>query len=153
MSAETVLAPAIISIAFFGESIFGFGGGLIAIPLLSLLLGVRDAVTWVLIFQPFMGLLVWQSYARIDWKAARPMMPGVLIGTIVGTLLLSKASISFLQLFLAASILLFLIKTVWFKGFTFGHKSNAGSAAAAGLSGGLFQGLIGTGGPVLTMYL
>ena len=44
----------ITSIAFFGEAMFGFGGGLIAVPLLSTIIGVKNAVTFTLIFQVFM---------------------------------------------------------------------------------------------------
>lgn len=58
MNEVTIAATIIIALAFFGESIFGFGGGLIAIPLLSLLIGVKDAVTLVLIFQLLMGLMI-----------------------------------------------------------------------------------------------
>ncbi len=149
----TILAAIIIAIAFFGESIFGFGGGLIAIPLLSLLIGVKDAVTLVLIFQLLMGLLIWKSYKQIDWKSARPMTISIIIGTVIGTLLLSQANFVSLKLFLATSILIFLVKMIWFNGFTLGNKSNTTAATVAGVGGGLFQGLIGTGGPVLTMYL
>lgn len=153
MPIEAVLVVAIIAIAFFGESIFGFGGGLVAIPLLSLMLGVRDAVTLVLIFQLCMGLLIWKSYRQIDWKTAKPMTLALIVGTIIGTLLLSNASVTLLQLLLAFSIIVFLIKAIWFDGFTATHKRKVTSARIAGLGGGLFQGLIGTGGPVLTMYL
>lgn len=153
MDENNLLIAVIIVLAFFGESIFGFGGGLIAIPLLSLILGVRDAVTFVLIFQLFMGLLIWKSYKHIDWKSAKPMTVSIIIGTIIGTFLLSYASIAFLQLFLAISILIFLIKMIWFNGFTLGNTSTKTFATVAGLGSGLLQGLIGTGGPILTMYL
>jgi len=148
-----VLAAVIIAVAFFGESLFGFGGGLIAIPLLSLFLGVRDAVTLVLIFQVATGLLIIKSYKHIDWKSAKLMMPLLVVGTIAGTLLLAAANTVFLQFFLALSIVLFLIKMVWFQGFTLGKKYDKVAGAASGLSGGLLQGLIGIGGPVITMYL
>jgi uncharacterized protein len=153
MEVTAVLAAIIIACAFFGESIFGFGGGLISIPLLSLLIGVKDAVTLVLIFQLLMGLLIWKSYEHIDRRSAKPMTVTILIGTVAGTLLLSSASVVFLQLFLASAILIFLGKSIWLQGFTLGHRADTVTATAAGLLGGLFQGLIGTGGPVLTMYL
>lgn len=153
MDAANILVPLIITVAFFGEAVFGFGGGLVAVPLISILLGVKEAATIVLVFQTCMGLLIFKSYKKIDWKNANPMTFGALIGVTCGTLLLSRASVDFLQLFLAVSIILFLIKTIWFNGFTIGHKSNRAAAAGAGLGGGLFQGLIGMGGPVLTMYL
>lgn len=153
MDATAILVAIIIAVAFFGQSIFGFGGGLAAVPLLSLLLGVKDAVTLVLIFQLIIGLLLWKSYKDIDWKSAKSMTPSLLLGSIAGTLLLSITNVMFLQLFLAATIIAFLIKMVWFEGFTFGSKSSAWAATAAGLSGGLIGGLTGTPGPPLIMYL
>jgi uncharacterized membrane protein YfcA len=147
------LVPVVVAVAFFGESIFGFGGGLIAIPLLSVFLGVQDAVTLVLIFQFLIGVLLWKSYKYINWRTAKPMAIAMIFGTIAGTLLLSSASAVFLQVFLATAILLFLTKMVWFNGFTFGSKPSTAGSLTAGLGGGLFQGAIGTGGPVLTMYL
>jgi len=62
------LIVGIITLAFLGEAMFGFGGGLIAVPLLSLLLGVKEAVTLVLIFQVLMGFLLIRCYRDIAWK-------------------------------------------------------------------------------------
>jgi uncharacterized membrane protein YfcA len=121
--------------------------------LLSLLIGVKPAVTLVLLAQLLMGLLIWKSYRHIDWKSAKPMTASIVIGTVAGTFLLSQVSTQFLQLFLAIAILVFLFKMLWFNGFTLGEKADTMAATSAGLGGGLFQGLIGTGGPVLTMYL
>jgi uncharacterized membrane protein YfcA len=100
-----------------------------------------------------MGLLIWKSYKKIDWRIAKSMTISMIPGTIIGTLLLSKAGLTFLQLFLAVSILVFLAKMIWFNGFTIGKKTTPAVATTTGLVSGLFQGLIGTGGPVLTMYL
>jgi len=51
MDPVNILIPVIVACAFFGEAIFGFGGGLISVPLISLLIGVKDAATLVLVFQ------------------------------------------------------------------------------------------------------
>jgi uncharacterized membrane protein YfcA len=148
-----LIVAVIIAFAFFGESIFGFGGGLISIPLLSVLIGIKSAVTLVLIFQLLMGLLLWKSREHISWRHAKPMTISILLGTASGTVLLSYANLKLLQLFLAGSIVLFLAKSLFLKKVTFGVSDNATKAVSAGLGGGLFQGLIGTGGPILTMYL
>lgn len=148
-----ILTISIITLAFFGESIFGFGGGLISIPLLSLLLGVKDAVTLVLIFQLFMGLLLFGCYKDVNWKQAIPMSIGLAFGTIIGTFMLASFSNTFLKYFLAISIFIFLIKMVFFNGFNFGSHKQKQYGVLAGLVGGWFQGIIGTGGPVFTMYL
>jgi uncharacterized membrane protein YfcA len=148
-----ILIAVIIMIAFFGEAIFGFGGGVISVPLISLLIGVKDAATLVLVFQFCMGVLLLKSYEHIDWKTAKPLTVGAIAGTIVGTLLLSAFNAVFLELFLAGAILLFLAKSLWFSGFSRHEKDNTIIGIGAGSLGGLLQGLIGTGGPVFTMYL
>lgn len=153
MDSQIVLAILIIFTAFLGEAVFGFGGGLVAIPLLSLFLGVRDAVTLVLIFQLCMGLLIFKIYREVNWKAAVMISGGLAVGTIVGTLFLSEANVIFLQVFLALAILVFLIKMVFLKGIVIKNAKSKTLAVGTGLSGGLFQGLIGIGGPILTMYL
>lgn len=152
MEIEIILTLLIISLAFFGESVFGFGGGLIAIPPLSLVLGVKDAVTLVLVFQFLMGVLIFKNYKFIDWNTARPMTYTLVVGVTIGTLLLSGLSTVFLQMFLAIIIILFLIKSEFFGSMTLGKGRNNLFASTAGLGGGLLQGLIGAGGPVLTMY-
>lgn len=143
----------IIALSFFGEAIFGFGSGLIAVPLVSLLIGVRDAVTVILIFQFCMGLLLWKAWEHIDWHIARVMTPTVIIGAISGTLLLSKVSAASLELLLVFFIVGFLIKTLWFDKTHTDSTHNKTHLVLDGLAGGAFQGLIGTGGTVFIMYL
>jgi uncharacterized membrane protein YfcA len=82
MTPLIIAAVATTAISFLCESIFGFGGGLMSIPILTLLLGVRDGVTFVLLFQLLMGLLIFQSYKDIQWKVAIPMTVGLAVGTI-----------------------------------------------------------------------
>lgn len=152
MDIDVVLTVAIICFAFFGEAIFGFGGGLISVPLLTLLLGVRDGVTLALVFQTLMGILIFKAHRDISWKAAKPMTFTLIIGAALGTLLLSSVSIILLQLFLAIMIIVFLIKSTWFNGLNL-KKYGSDGARATGFTGGLFQGVIGVGGPIVTMYL
>lgn len=143
----------IILIAFLGESIFGFGSALIAVPLLSLFMEVKEAVTLVLIFQLFMGLLIFGSHKHINWKILLPMSVTLILGSILGTLMLSTVSNSFLRIFLAISIFVFLFRMLLLNGFGFIKRKIKLWGLIAGFLGGFFQGIIGTGGPALTMYL
>jgi uncharacterized membrane protein YfcA len=153
VSEHYALAVLIIFIAFFGESMFGFGGGLIAIPLLSIFMSVPDAVTLVLISQFCMGLLIFKTYKQIDKPIVFPITVSLVVGTAIGTLILSLINPNLLRLVLAALIIVFLSKTYFFNGLVIGKKHRSAAGNIAGLGGGLFQGLIGSGGPVLTMYL
>lgn len=148
-----ILTTVIITLAFFGESLFGFGGGLVSIPLLSFVLGVKEAVTFALIFQLLMGLLIFHNYKNTNWKVAIPMTIGLIIGGTIGTFTLSILSNIFLERLLAITIFVFLIKMIFFNGFTFGDTTHKAWGILSGLVGGWIQGVIGTGGPILSMYL
>jgi uncharacterized protein len=153
MNEPYILITLIIALAFFGESMFGFGGGLIAIPLLSIFMGVSDAVTLVLISQFCMGLLIFKVHKQVNMPAVLPIAGTLVLGTILGTVVLSMLNPDYLRLILAALIVTFLIKTYFFTSWEIGKKHRLVAGNLAGLVGGLFQGLTGTGGPVLTMYL
>ncbi len=147
------LIVGIITLAFLGEAMFGFGGGLIAVPLLSLLLGVKEAVTLVLIFQVLMGFLLIRCYRDIAWKVVGMLSVGLIIGLAIGTVSLVMVKESILRLILAAFIFLFLTKTFFFNDLSFKKGSGGFLGSIAGALGGLFQGMIGTGGPPLVMFL
>ncbi|HSA84523.1 MAG TPA: sulfite exporter TauE/SafE family protein [Patescibacteria group bacterium] len=151
---ETHLAAIlIISVAFFGEAVFGLGGGFISIPLLSLFLGVKDAVTLVLIFQFFMGFLLFSTWKHMIWKIVLPMTITVIIGTIIGTYMLALIDDSFLNKFLALTIFLFLGKMLFFPKISFGEHPKKRWGALTGLIGGWVNGITGVSSPIFTMYL
>ncbi len=146
------LIVGIITLAFLGEAMFGFAGGLIAVPLVSLLLGVKEAVTLVLIFQVLMGFLLIRSYRDIAWKAVGLLGVGLIIGSVIGAVSLVLVKESILRLILAAFIFLFLVKTFFFNDLSF-KKGGGVLGSIAGALGGLFHGMIGTGGPPFVMFL
>ncbi|MCB0336701.1 MAG: hypothetical protein KDD62_10365, partial [Bdellovibrionales bacterium] len=65
------LSSLIIFAAFLGQAIFGFGGGLLAIPLLSIMVPVREAVTIVLCFQLLAGVLVFEAAEQLSWSSIK----------------------------------------------------------------------------------
>ncbi len=148
-----VLEVAIIGVAFLCEAVFGFGGGLISIPLLSLLIGVKKAVTLALIFQLGMGLLLIHSYKDVQIKVGLNMGIGMLLGTLVGVFGLVTLPEQVLRIILAIVILSFLLQMFFGKHVSLHLKESFIADFFAGALGGVFQGLIGTGGPVLTLYL
>lgn len=148
-----LLCALIIAATFYCVSVFGFGGGIIAAPLLALLIGVHDAVALNLIFQFCTGLLVFTVIRDIDWEVAWPLTPGLLFGTIAGAFLLPLINVDVLSLILAGVIILFLIKSFFVNERSLGITRGVAWAAGTGTTGGLLQGLIGSGGPAITMYL
>jgi len=148
---SAVLATFIIGLAFFIESAIGFGGGLVAIPLLGLLMPLSVAVPLVSVFQFCVGLLILRIYKDIDWRLVVRFMPGVLLGTIAGFYSLKHFNEDYVRIFLALFVLSYLL---------YRHKTRAtiklpDSLSIAGLfsiAGGWIMGLIGTGGPLYVIY-
>lgn len=69
-----IFCTIIILVAFGGEALFGFGGGLVAVPLLSLVIDVRDAVVLVSVLQFLIGFLIIKNYrhTRLSGSASKP---------------------------------------------------------------------------------
>jgi len=153
MDLQHILTPVIIFVAFFCESIFGMGGGFISIPLLSILLGPKTAILVVLIFQFLMGFLIFSTRKYTNWKLMIPMTVTLVIGTVIGTYLLSIFDDEFLRKFLAITILIFLAKMIFFPKITFGNKPSRFTGFLVGLVGGWFQGITGNSSPIFVMYL
>lgn len=142
----------IVTIAFLCESIFGFGGGLISIPLLSSFGTVKNAVLFVLIFQLLMGIVTYKNLKHADWNILKRIGLGIVIGVILGSLNLQFATEPTLRKILGITIALVLIKSLVFPKLTI-KPGSKNLETALGIVGGYLQGVIGTGGPIFTMYL
>lgn len=142
----------VLLLAFVGEALFGFGGGLVSVPLLSLAIGVRDAVVLASIFQCLLGFLVLTNYRDVAWAMIRPLLVGVFAGVIIGAYSLPLFDPNVLRRILALFILAFLGKTLLAPNLAV-TKPGVFSGATSGLLSGFFQGCLGTGGPNLVMYL
>ncbi len=152
-STTVLLVGVIVAVAFLGEAMFGFGGGLLAVPLVSLLVDVREAVMLVLLFQVSMGLLLIRNWRGIAWRPVRLVSVGLLAGVILGTMSLVMVPDWILRLILAIFILLFLIREMFFKNISFAHWHPEVLGSGAGALGGWLHGVIGTGGPPFVMFL
>ncbi len=147
----TVICVLIITFAFIGEAVFGFGGGLISVPLLALLIPIKTGINVVAIFQFLIGFLIFKNYKDIAWNKSKFFLLGMIPGTLLGTFLLKILSGNILSLILAALIISFLIKSYFFSNLVVSKENNF-SASIYGLLFGGFQGSIGTGGPFLVIY-
>ncbi len=148
----TYLCTIVIVLAFGGEALFGFGGGLVAVPLLSLVIDVRESVVLVSIFQFFVGFLIFKSYRSVAWSLMPPLILGMVGGVIVGVYSLSVMNLTVLRFMLATFILAFLGRTYFASALAI-EKPSFVSGTVSGFFGGFFQGCLSTGGPNLVIYL
>jgi len=147
-----LIVVAVLTLATFGHAIFGFGGGLIAIPVLSILIGVRDAVTLSLVQQMVTVTLLSRTIRHVNWHITGAVLAGMLPGTLGGILLLSMLNESYLRIVLAIFIFLYLVKSIAFPNASLPGLRNRLWGAVTGFVGGALQGLIGTGGPPVVIY-
>lgn len=143
---------AIVLGAYFIRGITGFGSGLISVPLLALLLPLQAVVPLVLVLD-FTASLIMSRNARehVRWKEVTPLLPGSVLGIIIGITLLLTLPREPLLTALALFVILFglryllnihgdrIVSRIW--------------SLPAGLVGGLVGALFGTGGPPYVIYL
>ena len=147
------LALVVVSVATLGQTVFGFGGGLISIPPLSLIVGVQNGVTLALILQLVSGLLLWPIRHELTWASVKIVAGGLVVGTASGLYLLSQANEASLRLLLAIFIIYYLVKYQFFDDVPLPWLKKPAGGLVMGLVAGVLQGLIGSGGPPVVIYL
>ena len=70
--------------AAFVSVAFAIGYALIALPILSLLVGTKTAIAIGLFFNVFTGAQFWFQRRRVSWPEAIAILPASLLATLVG---------------------------------------------------------------------
>jgi hypothetical protein len=149
---QWLLAALIISVAFFVRGIAGFGSGLIAIPLLALMLPLSVVV-------PMVGLLDYIASSShgvkhrqaISWGDVLPLLPFTFAGVLSALYLFKTLDAELLRNALGGFIVLYAFYTLLSSGP--GFRGSRRWAIPAGGLGGLIGTLFGTGGPFYVIYL
>jgi uncharacterized protein len=142
----------IMGLAFFIEACFGFGGGLIAIPFLSLLLPPQEAVYLMLVFQCLKSVLLFSVWRDINWSVLKLMPLGIILGLFIGTDILASISPNVLRFMLGCYLLIFVACDHFKLSWRRIQLSLTTGSLIAGFSGGLISGVTGMGGPALVTY-
>lgn len=144
-------ASAVLFIAYLVRGIAGFGSGLIAIPLLTLVFPLPLVVPLVVLLD-YMGSAAQgvKNRASIKWPELYPLLPATLLGCLVALYLYKSIDSEQLTQAMAVFIILFAIYQL------LPLPPMRGSrlwSAPAGFFGGLVGTVFGTGGPFYMMYL
>ena len=129
----------IIAGAFFLQSVFGFGGGLISVPLLTLVFGVKTAVTLVLMFQISFSVLLLFIWKEVNWKYLLKSLPWLIIGAAIGVKALLALDDKLLVWCLIFAIVLYLIRAMFFSNSKLGINNEYLLSALGGGFGGFFS--------------
>ena len=149
----TLLAAAfIVTLGYTVYGLTGFGASIVALPLLAHLFPLRFAVPLMLVFDLGAGLLLGlRNHRLVDRSELLRLAPWLLTGMAIGITLLVKVPERWLLLLLGSFVFLFACWSLL-------NRSQPRTAARrwavpAGLAGGAFTALYGTGGPIYTIYL
>jgi uncharacterized membrane protein YfcA len=151
MNEHLLLIEIIIVAAVFIRSLFGFGDGLIAMPLLSLLLGPRDTavlVAWIGLI--IAGILLFKNMKHIDLKGSARILVSAFFGVPLGVFFLKELDDEIIQSLLALILILFSLFKLQKapRKYSLSHRSTYLFGFIAGLIGGAYN----TNGPPLVIY-
>jgi uncharacterized membrane protein YfcA len=130
----------------------GFGFGLAAVPLLSLVLPPAQVAPFVVLLQVIVGAGgLRAAMHQTDWRSIRGLVPGVLVGIPLGLLILTAFLPNTVRLaiglIIAASVVL-----LW-RGARLPPRPSGVVTMAVGMLSGVISGLASMGGPPVVVYL
>lgn len=140
----------IVSIAiffgFFVQTVVGFAGSLIALPILLLSVALPDAIAYISIFYIFSSIfLINKEWNNIDFSILSRLAIPTIIGVVIGILVLAFTNPILLKKGLGIFIIVYVMYVSLIKGqFEVGRKI----VALLGILGGFFSGVFSTGGPL-----
>jgi uncharacterized membrane protein YfcA len=141
----------VVVVAVAAQAVAGFGFALIAMPLLVLVLNVRDAlVLATLISLANTSVLAYTHRATVPWETVMPMFLGAAAGMPVGLAVLLLAPADAIRLLVGASTIVMSLALV--RGARFGSRSTTAELAVGAVSGALNTST-GTNGPPVVLYL
>src|SRR3990167_7636117 len=152
LEATTILTSvSAITLGFFIQSIAGFAGSLIAIPILLLIFNIQEANALLAPFYMLFSMIfVYKTWNQIDKKAVVELLGGTILGLVAGVYLLKSIDSEILKKVLGAFIIIYVLYFSFTKGrLKFLDKFGT----IMGLLGGILSGLFAAGGNAYTVYL
>ena len=152
MSTTVIVAQCIILFAFFFRSLTGFGGALLSIPLLGIFFPLKFIVPMEAVLEVALSAgLISSVIRRVDKTQLRQLLPGVLIGSLLGVYFLGFFVDQYLKLMLGVVIIVVALNLL--RKTQRNLTALSGWGLSAGIMGGVLGGLFGTSGPAYVAYL
>lgn len=142
-----------ILLAYTLEAITGFGSTVVALSLGALLLPIHDLLPVLVPLNVLMsGFLAWRHRQQVQWRLLLGMvLPGMLVGTLIGYGLRPWLDDSALKLGFGVLILWFALREL-LRGSPRGHTPSWMTRLQTGAAG-ITHGLFASGGPLLVHAL
>ena len=148
---ELALVVAILCLATLFHGTLGFGTGLVAMPLLTLLIGVEDAtaiVAFVIVGTTI--LLLRRNWARLEHRAALQLIVSSVPGVPVGIFLLTTAPTDLVQRGLGVLLIAYALYNL--VGPPLAEVSHGAWAYTLGFASGVLGGAYNTNAPPVVVY-
>ncbi len=152
MQVEIFLIIALgIFLGFFIQTVIGFAGALIALPILLFVITLSDAIAYISLFYFLSSIyLVKKEWINIDKKLIIKVAITAIIGTAVGIWVLNFGKPLILKKSLGVFLLIYVVYSFYdVKKF----KSSKIFEYSFGFLGGFFSGLFSTGGPLFVILV
>ncbi|SFR41002.1 hypothetical protein SAMN04488070_0634 [Pseudidiomarina maritima] len=149
---DYTLITLIIFVGACLQGITGFGSGLIAVPLLTLLLPLSVITPTLSIVNFAMATyLAWMLRHAVRIQQWRWLLATGIIGTLVGNWLLNHIRLDWLQMGMA--VLVISVAALFWFGVQFKHRSTPTLQSFSGLLAGFSNGALTLGGPPVVLFL
>lgn len=143
----------VVFVASLIRSTFGFGEALVAVPLLSLWMPVRQAAPLaVLLSITIAAIVVAQDRHRIHFRSAGGLLLASVPGTLCGLLLLRCITPETIRLALAVVLLLYCLWSLLRRAASAPGRDSTLLLALCGFFAGVLGGACGMNGPPLVVY-
>ncbi|HVZ07543.1 sulfite exporter TauE/SafE family protein [Rhodopila sp.] len=130
----------------------GFGFGLAAVPLLSLVLPPAEVVPLVVALQIVVGIGGLRDAMHLcDWRSVRQLVPGLIVGVPTGIAILTVLAPNPVRLLIGAMIVVSVV--LLHRGARLPPEPSRVLTAAVGLLAGVISGFSSMGGPPIIVYL
>ena len=150
--ASIAAAAVVVAFAYTVFGLTGFGSTIVGVPLLAHFFSIRFAVPMMLVFDLCAGLLLGlRNRHDVDRRELLRLAPFVAIGMLLGITALVRAPERWLIAVLGVFV-------VGYACWSLANRAaprpiSARWVAPAGVAGGVFTALYGSGGPIYTVYL
>jgi uncharacterized membrane protein YfcA len=148
MSVTDILVAIVVVATYCLESIFGFGGGLMAQAILGFHIPVKELIYFGMYAGLCSAIFVFATgYKDFSFKRWLEMAYAAYPGVIVGVIIFSVFSSLWLLKFFAIMLIVVALMSMLLKNF----KLNGVASQVGVFMGGLIQGLYSTGGPFILL--
>ncbi|WKD57762.1 Sulfite exporter TauE/SafE [Corynebacterium capitovis DSM 44611] len=149
------LAVGVFAVVLVGsllQRVSGMGLGLLAAPVISLMIGPVEGVLLVNVLATMNALMTTLSVRRdVDWKKFASIAPYLAVGAVPGAFLIRAVSANVLLVIVGVLLLIALGAVTLGERFV-PRMEGRGPAAIAGTAGGFMNTLAGAAGPAITVY-